>query len=175
MHEPLPFDKLTIGDRHVSPARTVTETDVVQFAGMTADFGPIHTDHEFAAQTPFGKPIAHGLMGLAWVAGMAHYFPWVQTEALLSLQEWKFLKPIFIGDTLHLVNEVIDLKPKGKRRGRVVWRRQLVNQRGEIVQEGLFETYVAMSRGPAKGRHLDAKEATCGPANAEPLDSDAQT
>jgi acyl dehydratase len=157
MREALPFEELAVGDRYKSPARTVTETDVVQFAGMTADFGPIHTDHEFAARTPFGKPIAHGLMGLAWVAGMAHFFPWVRTEALLRLQEWKFLKPILIGDTLHLVNEVIDLKPKGKRRGRVVWRRQLVNQRGEIVQEGMFETYVSMSREPAKSRDTESK------------------
>jgi acyl dehydratase len=156
MHEPLPFEKLKVGDRHESPARTVTEADIVQFAGMTADFGPLHVDREFAAQTPFGKPIAHGLMGLAWVAGMAHFFPWVRTEALLCLHEWRFLKPIFIGDTLHLVNEVIDLKPKGRRRGRVLWRRQLVNQRGEIVQEGTFETYVAMSREAPRGHHFDA-------------------
>jgi len=158
MHEPLPFDKLKVGDQYESWARTVTEADVVNFAGNTADYGPIHVDHESAAQTPFGRPIAHGLLGLSWVAGMAHHCPLVRTEALLSIQQWKFLKPIFIGDTLHLINEVTDLKAKGRRRGRVLWRRRLVNQRGEVVQEGVFETYVAMSREAPKGPHFNSAQ-----------------
>lgn len=156
MHEPMPFEELSVGDRYESWARTVTESDVVGFAGMTADYGAIHVDHEFAADTPFHQPIAHGLLGLSWVPGMAHHCPWVRTEALLSVQDWKFLKPIFIGDTLHLVNEVVELEPKGRRRGRVLWRRQLVNQKGEIVQEGFFETYVATSRAAPKAPHFEA-------------------
>jgi acyl dehydratase len=160
MHELLPFDELNVGDRHTSRARTVTEADVVGFAGISGDFDPLHVDHEFAAQTPFKQPIAHGLLGLSWVTGMASYCPPVQTEAFLGVHEWKFLKPMFIGDTLHLVNEVIELEPKGRRRGRVLWRRQLVNQRGEIVQEGIFETLVARSREAPKKPHFDAAKPT---------------
>jgi acyl dehydratase len=156
MQDPLPFEELKVGDRFESWARTVTESDVVGFAGMTADFGAIHIDHETAANTPFRKPIAHGLLGLSWVAGFAHHCPYVRTEALLSIQDWKFLKPIFIGDTLHLVNEVIELEPKGRRRGRVLWKRQLVNQSGEVVQVGTFECLVSTSRGAPKAPHFDA-------------------
>lgn len=149
MHVPLTFDELSVGDKYESWARTVTEADIVAFAGITADYGTLHVDHVAAAESPFRGPIAHGLLGLAWVAGMANHCPWVRTEAFLSITEWKFLKPILIGDTLHLVNEVIELEPKGRRRGRVLWRRSLVNQRGEIVQEGIFETFVAKSREPS--------------------------
>jgi acyl dehydratase len=159
MQEFLPFEKLQVGQRHASRARTVTEADVINFAGVSGDFDSLHVDREFAAQTPFGQTLAHGLLGLSWVTGMATYCPPVRTEAFLGIREWKFLKPIFIGDTLHLVNEVAELQEKGRRRGRVLWRRQLVNQRGEVVQEGYFETYVSKSRETPKGPHFDSKAA----------------
>lgn len=75
MTEPLHFGDLAVGDHWTSFGRTVTETDVVNFAGMTGDYDPLHVDHEFARQTPFGKPIAHGLLGLSLVAGLASQCP----------------------------------------------------------------------------------------------------
>jgi acyl dehydratase len=159
MQEFLPFDKLEVGQQHTSRARTVTEADVINFAGVSGDFDSLHVDREFAAQTPFGQTIAHGLLGLSWVTGMATHCPPVQTEAFLGIREWKFLKPIFIGDTLHLVNEVAELHEKGRRRGRVLWRRQLINQHGEVVQEGIFETYVAKSRKAPQRPHFDTNAA----------------
>ncbi len=139
------FDDMQVGDRWQSRARTVTETDVVNFACLTGDFDPLHVDHETGRQSPFGKPLAHGLLGLSLVAGLGSNHPQVNTTAFVSIEDWKFLKPIFFGDTVHVVNEVVEKRAKGRRRGYVRWRRQLVNQHGEVVQQGIFETVVEMS------------------------------
>ena len=139
------FDQITAGQSWISPSRTITETDVVTFAAMTGDFNPLHIDHEFARKTPFGQPIAHGLLGLSWVAGLGSQSPDVATAAFLGIREWRFIKPIYFGDTLSVTTEVVETRPSGRRRGAVVWRRKLVNQNGETVQEGLFETLVEIS------------------------------
>jgi acyl dehydratase len=145
MSEPLYFDQLAVGDCWESRRRTVTETDVVNFAGMTGDYDPLHVDHEFAKQTPFGRPIAHGLLGLSLLAGLSSTAPAMQTKAFLGIGKWKFLRPLFIGDTVHVKTEVTDLNSKNRRQGRVTWCRQLLNQMDEVVQEGEFETIVACS------------------------------
>ena len=67
----------------------------------------------------------------------------MQTEAFVQIREWQFLKPMFIGDTVHVVTEVVQWRESGRRRGTVVWRRSLLNQKGEIVQTGLFESIVS--------------------------------
>ena len=146
MQEPLHFGDLQVGDRWQSQGRTITEADIVNFASMTGDFDPLHVDHEFAAQTPFRKPIAHGLLGLAWLAGLSSKCPFVKTDAFVSIGDWEFHKPMFIGDTVHVVTEVASLEPRGRRRGMVVWHRQLWNQADEVVQSGYFSTLVAAAR-----------------------------
>jgi acyl dehydratase len=103
---------------------------------------PLHVDHEHARSTPFGKPIAHGLLGLSFVAGLGCYSPWMQTAAFVGITEWKFLKPLYVGDTVRVRTEVLSKSPKGRRHGQIQWRRTLVNQAGEVVQEGTFETLV---------------------------------
>lgn len=142
MNEPLFFDDIDEGQTWTSIARTITETDVVMFASLTGDFNPLHVDHEFAASTPFGKPIAHGLLGVAWVAGLGCHAPFMKTDAFVAIREWRFLKPIFFGDTVHVHTECAEKHDQGRRRGRVIWRRQLINQTGEAVQAGLFESLV---------------------------------
>src|SRR5688572_8403946 len=143
--QPLTFDEVQVGDRWQSPRRTVTEADIVTFAGMTGDFNPLHVDHEFARETPFGKPVAHGLLGLAWVAGLGSNSPLMRTDAFVRIIEWRFFKPLFAGDTVHVETEVMAMAPSGRKRGLVTWRRRLVNQSGTVVQEGTFETLVRRS------------------------------
>jgi 3-hydroxybutyryl-CoA dehydratase len=145
MSEPLYFENLAVGDCWSSQGRTITEADVVNFAGMTGDFDPLHVDHEFARQTPFGKPIAHGLLGLSLVAGLASQHPSVRTLAFVRIENWEFLKPLYIGDTVHAVTEVVAKNVKGRRTGEVKWRRRLVNQSGSIVQQGVFLTLVSLA------------------------------
>ena len=143
MSQPLFFDELTVGDCWESRSRTITETDVVNFAGMTGDYDPLHVDHEFAKQTPYGRPIAHGLLGLALLAGLSSTAPAMQTKAFLGIGQWKFLRPLLIGDTVRVTTKVTDLNSKNGRQGRVTWCRQLLNQADEVIQEGEFETIVA--------------------------------
>ncbi len=142
MSEPLYFDDVSVGDTWTSESRTVTETDIVMFASMTGDFNPLHVDHQFAANTPYKKPLAHGLLGLAWVAGLGSHAPSMRTEAFVGIREWKFLKPCFAGDTVHIHTELVEKQDKGRRRGTALWKRQLVHHDGQILQEGLFESLV---------------------------------
>jgi 3-hydroxybutyryl-CoA dehydratase len=146
----LSFEDLHPGDQWTSQGRTVTETDVVNFAGLTGDFTPIHVDHEYARETPFRKPIAHGLLGLSFLAGLSTTSPAVETVAFIAVREWKFCKPIFIGDTVHAVTEVEQTGTQGHRNGAVIWRRKLINQEGLVVQEGTFETLVARAIAKSK-------------------------
>jgi 3-hydroxybutyryl-CoA dehydratase len=143
---PLGFHQLTEGDEWESPKRTVTEADVVHFAGISGDFNPIHVDHEAARAGPFGQPVAHGLLGLAIASGLGSHSPHVDTLAFLAILEWRFHEPIFFGDTVQLLSRVESLEPKSRgRRGIVTWHRRLRNQHGKIVQEGRVQTLVKAS------------------------------
>lgn len=166
MSNRLSYEELSTGDLWVSQARTITETDVVNFAGMTGDFDPLHVDHEHAANTPFGRPIAHGLLGLSLVAGLGSHSPAVDTVAFIGLRQWEFHNPLFIGDTVRVRTEVLKLQPSGRRRGRVTWKRELINQNDVVVQSGTFETLVALAAYKAKHRR-DAAEPSIAPPTAQ--------
>src|SRR5688500_18011829 len=118
------YDDVEVGDTWRSQGRTITETDVVNFAGMTGDLTPLHVDHEHARNTPVGMPIAHGLLWMALVAGLGSHAPAMQTAALTRVLEWKFLRPLYIGDTVHVETEVTETQSHGRQRGLVVWRRR---------------------------------------------------
>jgi acyl dehydratase len=137
------FDDLVLGDEWESPRRTITESDVVGFAGLSGDFNPLHVDHSSQAGNPFGRPVAHGLLGLAIATGLASQAPRVDTLAFLAILEWKFQRPILFGDTIHVVSTVLALEAlAGGRRGIVTWLRRILNQDGHLVQEGRTQTLV---------------------------------
>ena len=92
-------------------------------------------------RVPFPHP-AHG--GDERFGSKDH--PRAATVAFVEIREWRFLKPIFFGDTLHVVNEVVEKHSSGRRRGRVIWKRSLLNQDEETVQEGYLETVVELKR-----------------------------
>ncbi len=150
----LSFDDLTVGDEWESPRRTVTEADVALFAGVSGDFNPLHVDHQAAAESPFGRPVAHGLLGMAIATGLTSQAPRVDTLAFLAILEWTFLAPIGFGDTIQAVSTVESLSPQANgRRGVVTWRRKIFNQDGRLVQEGRTQTLV-------RSKPRDPKRAT---------------
>ena len=144
--EPLYFDDVEVGQTWSSGGRTVTETDVVMFAGLTGDYNPLHVDDEFAKNTPYRQRIAHGLLGTALVAGLGSHAPYMKTEAFVAVREWKFLQPLFIGDTVRIATELMEKRDTGRRRGTILWKRELVKQDDSVVQSGIFESIVSKRR-----------------------------
>lgn len=132
------FEEFSPGQTIITPARTITETDVVNFAGLSGDFNALHTDEEFARQTPYGKRIAHGMLGLSVATGLAARHGFIEGTALAFREvSWKFSAPVFIGDTIHLEAEVIELSPMPKLGGGlVVLKALMINQNGKTVQKG---------------------------------------
>jgi 3-hydroxybutyryl-CoA dehydratase len=137
------FDDVAIGQEWLSPGRTVTEADIVNFAGLSGDYNPIHMDHEFAKTTPFRRPIAHGMLVIAIGSGLGTTNPPMRTIAFLELREWRFLGAVFPGDTIKVRTKVLakELRGRGKR-GQIVWQRTFINQEGKVVQEGTSVTLV---------------------------------
>lgn len=133
------FDDLVVGEQIVTPARTITESDVVQFAQLTGDWNPIHTDVEFAKASPYGERLAHGLLGLAVAIGLLDRTGTFSGSAIanLGVEEWRFKAPIKLGDTVHAVVTITDLRPTSDgSRGIAARRFEIRNQRDEVVQEG---------------------------------------
>jgi acyl dehydratase len=141
------FEDIEVGEEYESPGRTVTETDIVIFAGLTGDYNVLHTDAEFMKSSIFGERIAHGLLGLAIQSGL--FTRATQAYATLSLVDlsWKFRGPIKIGDTIRLRAKVTAKKETDQAdRGLVTVERQVLNQRDEVVQDG--ETELMVERRP---------------------------
>ena len=144
------FDDMEIGQEWHSGGRTFTEADIVNFAGFSGDFNPIHIDHEFAKTTAFRRPIAHGFGVFCVASGLGVMTPLVRTLAMLRVVKWDFRLPVFAGDTIKCVTRVVEKTLRGRgKRGEVVWYRGVVNQDGKIVQEGELATLVE-ARPPAK-------------------------
>lgn len=137
------FDDVAAGQEWESLGRTVTQADVVNFAGLSGDFNPIHLDHEFAKTALFRQPIAHGLLVFSMASGLGTNSPPMRTLAFLSIHEWQFRAPVFIGDTIRVRTRVREkeLRARG-RRGVITWERRIVNQAGKVVQDGLSLTLV---------------------------------
>jgi len=97
------FREFQVGDIVVTAGRTITEADVVMFAGLTGDYNQLHTDAEFRTQSMFGQRVAHGLLGLSIALGMATRLGFIE-GTVLAFREltWKFSLPILIGDTIHV-------------------------------------------------------------------------
>jgi acyl dehydratase len=136
---PLFFDDLAVGQRWSTGRRTVTETDIVQFAGVSGDFNPLHSDAVFAADTAFGRTIAHGALVLAIVTGLRQQTGLFSgtLKALLEIRSWRFERPVFPGDTIYAVTTIRELRRSSSgQQGVVVQGVEVINHREEIVQEG---------------------------------------
>ncbi len=136
----LTFDQLELGVHYPSQGRTVTEADVVNFAGLSGDFNPLHTDAEFGKQTPFGERIAHGMLIVSMATGMANWTGIFEgTTIALMEQVIRYKNVVFLGDTVHLDLEVQEKKTTSKPdRGIVFFAARVINQRDEIVIDGVW-------------------------------------
>jgi acyl dehydratase len=144
------FEDFEPGMRWISKGRTVTEADVVNFAGISGDFNPLHTNEQYAKTTIFGRRVAHGVLGVALMTGLNQDLGITEEtmHAFVGL-EWEFLRPVFIGDTLHLELEVVSRRESKKPdRGIVIFDAKMVNQHGEVAQKGIRK--MLMKRRPTE-------------------------
>lgn len=118
--------------------RTVTATDIVNFACLSGDFNDVHSNHEYCKNTPFGEPIAHGPLVFAVAAGL-NYASGINDGtliALLGIDKWRMKKPVKHGDTIFVLTKVIAKRETSDPgRGVVTFSRAFVNQHGENAQE----------------------------------------
>ncbi|WP_108260475.1 MaoC/PaaZ C-terminal domain-containing protein [Mangrovicoccus ximenensis] len=131
------YEDFEVGEVFETPRRTVTNTDIVNFACLSGDFNEVHTNWEYAKQTPFGEPIAHAPLIYAIMGGL-NYAAGVNDGTLLAvigIDEWRMLKPVLHGDTVHMRSTVLEKRETSKPgRGIVKVKRDFMNQRGEVVQ-----------------------------------------
>ena len=129
------YEDFTAGVEHVTRGRTITESDVVNFAGLSGDFIELHTNEEYARQSPFGRRIAHGLLTLSISSGLMVQMNLITdtVPAFYGIDKLRFVKPVFIGDTIHVRKRVVDTMAKSSEMGVVTFDTTVLNQKGETV------------------------------------------
>ena len=133
------YEDMVVGQEYMSPGRTIAEADIVNFAALSGDWFPLHTDEEYSKTTPYKTRVAHGLLGLALTEGLKFRIPEFMNVAYVASLYWnyKFTKPIFIGDTVRLGIKIQSKRnTKDLERGLVVEYVTMFNQRNEVVGEG---------------------------------------
>ncbi len=131
------LEDFEIGKEFISPARTVTEADVVNFAGLSGDYNPLHTDEEFAKSTMFGTRIAHGALGFAISTGLSNQMGIFEGTTIAFMEcTVKYCAPLKIGDTIHVVIVPTEAKHSSKPgRGVLKQKLTLLNQNGDVIME----------------------------------------
>ena len=139
------FEEFSVGQKFNTVGRTVSEGDIFNFAGLTGDFNQIHTDAAFAATTQFGQRIAHGLLGLSLATGLVMRTGLLEGTVLAfrEINEWKFVKPFYIGDTIYAELTVTETKALPRiGGGALISSIAVKNQSDEICQRGSLNLLV---------------------------------
>lgn len=134
------FSDFAVGQTFVSGGRTVTEADVVNFAGLSGDFNPLHVDQSFAEKTPFGRRIAHGMLAASISTGQGQTLGIFEgTTLALMGQTFNYKAPVFFGDTIRLALTVESVKPSSKGgKGVVVFKSEIKKQDDVVAVEGTW-------------------------------------
>ena len=135
------FEDFQVGQEWTSPGRTITDADVTIFAMLSGDYDEIHTNEDFSKrESAYKTRIAHGMLALSLVEGLKKRIPaFAETRYIASLEwNWKFTGPIFIGDSVRVKVRINKMRESKSRPDRgIIWEGgQIMNQRGEVVQEG---------------------------------------
>ena len=138
------FEEFELGDTMVTQEHVVTEEEIVAFARLTGDDNPLHTDHEYTKTHMFGQPVAHGLLVLSIASGLSWQLGFMQ-ETVLAFRglEWKFSRPVFIGDRIRVKAEVYQRKAMPRLGGgAVIFDVRVLNQDDDVVQRGKWNVLV---------------------------------
>ncbi len=142
------FEEFQVGEKVTTTSRTVTEADIMSFATLSGDNNRIHTDAEFSRTGPFGKRVAHGLLGLSLASGLLWKTGILDGTviAFREVNEWKFVKPVFIDDVVHAELEALETKALPRiGGGSVVVGVELKNQDNDVCMKGKW-TLLVLSR-----------------------------
>ncbi len=133
------FEDINIGDEWVTPARTLTETDLMAYCYLSGSYNPVHTDVEYCKTTPFGERIFHGMAITSFTSGLVERLSILEGVVVGLLEiNWKFKAPVKIGDTIRVVVRIAEKRAtKRPDAGLVATARTVLNQRDEVVTEGL--------------------------------------
>lgn len=143
----LTYEDVDVGDEFMSPSRTVSESDVFQFAGLTGDYNELHTSEVFAETTSYGTRIVHGMLTLAIANGLYVRIGIFKNSIFLGIDKWRFLKPVKIGDTIRLRLLIEDKREtKEGKRGIIGMKYEVLNQKDEAVAEGSLHRMVDKRR-----------------------------
>lgn len=140
------FEEFEVGQKINSSGRTITEGDIVTFAGVSGDYNQIHTDSEFAQKTPFGRRVAHGLLILSIASGLAMRTGVLEGTviAFREINSWKFTSPVYIGDTIHTELTVLETKAIPRvGGGSVTIEIAVKNQKNDTTMKGAWTVLVA--------------------------------
>lgn len=139
------FEEFSVGQSVTTVGRTISEDAIFSFAGLTGDYNQIHTDAAFAGKTQFGQRIAHGLLGMSVAIGLIMRTGLLEGTVLAfrEIQEWKFVKPFFIGDTVHAVLTIAETKAMPRiGGGALIASVEVRNQNDETCQKGMLNLLV---------------------------------
>jgi len=140
------FEEFQAGQKIISAGRTITEADIVAFAGLSGDFTQIHTDAEYSKNTPAGQRIAHGLLVLSIASGLAAQTGVLEGTVIVfrEISEWRFVQPVFIGDTIHVEMDVTETKAMPRvGGGTVAIELKVKNQHDQTVMKGTWTVLMA--------------------------------
>jgi acyl dehydratase len=147
------IEDFQVGETFVSPGRTITDTDLVMFSGLSWDTNPAHTDEEHSKRSPFGKRIAHGALTLSYATGLLARSGRMDETAIafLSIERWEFKGPVCPGDTIRLHTTTLEARASRTKPDRGAWKGELkvVNQHGDVCQQGIFTIMMKARGGPA--------------------------
>jgi acyl dehydratase len=148
------YDDLHVGLSFRSPGRTIGEADLIGFAGLTGDFSELHTSDVYAKASQFGRRVAHGMLGLAY----AHGLMWARTGelrptviAFLGMSDWRFVGPIYIGDTIFVNYVIAEIRDSASKPGQaiVTFDVEVADQDDRVVQKG--RKAILVSKTPLEG------------------------
>ena len=150
------FDELACGWTITTPGRTITESDLMLFAGLTGDYSELHTNEEFAKGTLYGRRIVHGALVFGLSVGLT-----TRTKALddsmiafVRVDNLRFTRPVFIGDTIHVVKKLIAVEPRGAAQGLIGFDTRVVNQNRQTV--AAYIDRLLVKRGAAEQANVAA-------------------
>lgn len=159
------YEDLHVGLSFRSPGRTITDADLVGFAGLTGDYSELHTSDVYARASQFGRRVAHGMLGLAY----AHGLMWARTGelrptiiAFLGITDWRFVAPIYVGDTIFVDYVIAEMRDSASRptQAIVTFDVELVDQDGRLLQKGRKAILVSKVPLAAVQASTAAKEGT---------------